>query len=119
MYIQSNSRCRKALTKPYRQLSAVPNLALLAREIPKISGPRASNTLNPDKDKAIFGASNPPKSGHTFRGASGGFIYITSETYLTFTKHQLQEAQSVLLMAELQLYLFRYKRGTRSQQANK
>ena len=41
MYIQSNSRCRKALTKPYRQLSAAPNLALLVHEIPKISGPRA------------------------------------------------------------------------------
>ena len=76
MYIQSNSRCQKALTKPYRQLSAVPNLALLAREIPKISGPRASNTLNPDKDKAIFGASNPPKSGHTFRGALGDLLII-------------------------------------------
>ena len=74
---------------PHRALQAVVRNAkfgLLAYEIPKISGPRASNPLNPDslrppkasnplspdKDKAIFGASNPLKPGHTFRGASGG-----------------------------------------------
>ena len=60
---------------PHRALQAVVcngKFGLLAYEIPKISGLRASNPLSPDKDKAIFGASNPLKPGHTFRGASGG-----------------------------------------------
>ena len=81
----------QGVEQPSQSLTAVVRNAkfgLLAYEIPKISGPRASNPLNPDslrpleasnplspdKDKAIFGASNPLKSGHTFRGASGGFV---------------------------------------------
>ena len=48
----------------------------------KFSGPKASNLLYPDKDKAVFGPSNLLKSGQTFWGSCDTQVLLASLTQI-------------------------------------